>query len=125
MTSIARGRRIRTIQFNFDNCRALQWRASHLACPLIDAKAGRGIAKVQVMEIASVSWKSGSVVRLLSGGETMKVVGCDSVGSVICRPLDDECHPGIYVPPSLLVAADHGCDDGAPEHSTDMAAENA
>ena len=77
------------------------------------------------MEATSASWKSGSVVRLLSGGETMKVVGCDSVGSVICRPLNDDRHLGIYVPPSLLVAADPPPDQGTPVPSTDMAAENA
>lgn len=77
------------------------------------------------MEATSASWKSGSVVRLLSGGEAMKVVGCDGVGSVICRPLNDDRHLGIYVPPSLLVAADPAPDQGTPAQSTDMAAENA
>jgi hypothetical protein len=77
------------------------------------------------MEATSVCWKSGSVVRLLSGGDAMKVVGYDGVGSVICRPLNDERHLGIYVPPSLLLGADLGPDDGAPEHSIDMVAENA
>jgi hypothetical protein len=77
------------------------------------------------MEATSAFWKSGSVVRLLSGGEAMKVVGCDSVGSVICRPLNDDRHLGIYVPPSLLVAADPAPDHGTPVQSTDMAAENA
>jgi hypothetical protein len=77
------------------------------------------------MEATRASWKSGNVVRLLSGGEAMKVVGYDSVGSVICEPLNDERHLGIYVPPSSLVAADPGPDDGAPERSTDMVKENA
>ena len=77
------------------------------------------------MEATRASWKSGNVVRLSSGGEAMKVVGYDSVGSVICKPLNDERHLGIYVPPSLLIAADPGPDDGATEHSTDMATENA
>jgi hypothetical protein len=77
------------------------------------------------MEATSMSWNSGDIVRLLSGGEVMKVVGCDGVGSVICRPLNDERHLGIYVPPSLLVAADAGPDSSAPEHSMDMVAENA
>lgn len=77
------------------------------------------------MEATSVSWKSGSVVRLLSGGEAMKVAGCDGVGSVICRPLDDDRHLGIYVPPSLLVAADLDPRDRTPAHSIDMATENA
>jgi hypothetical protein len=77
------------------------------------------------MEATSVCWNSGDIVRLLSGGDAMKVVGCDGVGSVICRPLDDDRHLGIYVPPSLLVAADLDPDHGAPEHSMDMVAENA
>ena len=77
------------------------------------------------METTRVSWKSGNVVRLLSGGDAMKVIGWDSVGSVICRPLNDERHLGIYVPPSLLVAADAEPNAVASEHSTDMAAENA
>jgi uncharacterized protein YodC (DUF2158 family) len=77
------------------------------------------------MEATSAAWKSGSVVRLLSGGEAMKVIGCDGVGSVICRPLDDECHLDIHVPPSLLVAADQEHGNGAPGHSTDKATENA
>lgn len=72
-----------------------------------------------------MSWKSGSIVRLLSGGETMRVVGCDGVGSVICRPLNDERHLDIYVPPSLLVAAEPAADHRTSAHSTDMATENA
>jgi uncharacterized protein YodC (DUF2158 family) len=79
----------------------------------------------QVMEATSAPWKSGDVVRLLSGGEAMKVIGCDGVGSVICRPLNDERHLGIYVAPSLLVAAEAEPDASAPEHSTDMTTENA
>ena len=79
----------------------------------------------QVMEATSASWKSGDVVRLLSGGEAMKVIGCDGVGSVICRPLNDERHLGICVPPSLLVVADSVPDHGTPAHSTDMATETA
>ena len=77
------------------------------------------------MEATSASWKSGDVVRLLSGGEAMKVIGCDGVGSVICRPLNDERHLGICVPPSLLVVADSVPDHGTPAHSTDMATETA
>ena len=77
------------------------------------------------MEATSVSWKSGNVVRLLSGGAPMRVVGCDNVGSVICKPLNDESHQGIYVPPSLLVAADPSPDHGTSGHSTEMATENA
>ena len=76
------------------------------------------------MEATSVSWKSGSVVRLLPGSDAMQVIGCDSVGSVICRPLNDERHPGIYVPPSLLVDAAVG-PDGGPSASTGRAMEHA
>jgi uncharacterized protein YodC (DUF2158 family) len=57
-------------------------------------------------QMSEAPWSTGSVVRLKSGGEALRVIGCDSVGSVICRRLHDEEHPSIYVPPSLLVAAD-------------------
>ena len=76
------------------------------------------------MEATRVSWKSGSVVRLSSGGDPMSIIGSDSVGSMICRPLHDERHPGIYVPPSLLVAADPK-GDGTLANTTHIAAENA
>ncbi len=98
----------------------------HIAPSLPRLTQRRAVSpKVQAMEATSVSWKSGSLVRLSSGGEAMTVVGSDSVGSVICRPVNDERHLGIYVPPSLLVAADFGSDDGTPAHSTDMATEMA
>jgi uncharacterized protein YodC (DUF2158 family) len=77
------------------------------------------------MEVTSALWKNGSIVRLLSGGDAMKVIGSDNVGSVICRPLNDECDLDIHVSPSLLVAADREHDNGAPGHSTDKATENA
>jgi hypothetical protein len=51
-------------------------------------------------------WKIDSIVRFISGGEALRVIGRDSVGSVICRPLNDEAHQNIYVPPTLLVAAE-------------------
>jgi len=124
VTSTSRRSQIRTIQINSDNRRTRQWRTSHLACPELTQKRGN-IPRAQVMEATSVSWKSGDVVRLLSGGDAMKVIGYDGVGSVICQPLNDEHHLGIYVPPSLLMAADAGPDAGAPKHSTDMAPENA
>ena len=75
------------------------------------------------METERVSWKSGSVVRLLPGSDAMQVIGCDSVGSVICRPLHDNRHPGIYVPPSLLV--DAGPDRSMSDHSNTLAMEHA
>ena len=56
--------------------------------------------------LIELPWKIDSDVRLTSGGEALRVIGCDSVGSVICQPLDDETQQSIYVPPSLLVAAD-------------------
>ncbi len=72
-----------------------------------------------------MSWKSGNVVRLLSGGEVMTVIGCDSVGSVICRPLNDHSHLGIYVPPSLLMTVEAGPDRDTSANSLDMVTENA
>ena len=71
-----------------------------------------------------MSWKSDRVVRLLSGGEALRVIGTDNVGSVICRPLDGS-NIDIHVPPSLLVAADPAPDVHSSEHSTESAAENA
>ena len=65
-------------------------------------------------------WKSGSIVRLLSGGGALRVIGSDGVGSVICRPLGGGSDLDIYVPPSLLAEA-----EPQPEHSTEFAAENA
>jgi hypothetical protein len=83
------------------------------------------VSEYMAMQTTSVSWKSGNLVRLLSGGDAMKVIGCDSVGSVICRPGNDERHLGIYVPPSLLVAADSELNAGGSEQFMAMAAENA
>lgn len=76
-------------------------------------------------EVTATSWKSGSIVRLLSGGEALRVIGRDSVGSVICRPLDDDRHLGIYVPPSLLMPAEAPFDHGAPTPADDLAMESA
>jgi len=119
-----RTRPIRTIQINSDGCRARQWRTSHLVFR-VDGKTGAMAPERRVMTATSVSWKSGSVVRLLSGGEAMRVVGRDSVGSVICQPLNDERHQGIYVPPSLLMAADPEPGAGTPGPSIPSAAEHA
>jgi hypothetical protein len=77
------------------------------------------------MEVTTASWKSDRLVRLLSGGEALRVIGTDSVGSIICRPLDGGNDLDLYVPPSLLVAADPEPDAGASRHSTELAAENA
>ena len=57
-------------------------------------------------QMTEVPWKIDSVVRFISGGEALQVIGRDSVGSVICRTLNDDGRQSIYVPPSLLVAAD-------------------
>ena len=90
------------------------------------AAVGSAISShMQVMEVTVTTWNSGSVVRLLSGGEALRVIGCDSVGSVICRPLGDDSHLGIHVPPSLLMPAEAPFDDRAPAHSDDLAMENA
>ncbi len=70
--------------------------------------------------VTTTSWKSGTVVRLLSGGSALRVIGSDSVGSVICRPIGGGSDLDIYVPPSLLAAA-----EPQPDHSTEFAAENA
>lgn len=78
----------------------------------------------KVTEANGMSWKSGNVVRLPSGGEAMKVVGTDSVGSVICRPLGRGNDIDIYLPPSLLVAADPEPDANSSEHPTPSAAES-
>jgi uncharacterized protein YodC (DUF2158 family) len=75
--------------------------------------------------VTTASWKSESIVRLLSGGVALRVIGSDSVGSVICRPLGGGSDLDIYVPPSLLRAADPPAEAGAPQHSTEFAAENA
>lgn len=77
------------------------------------------------METNSMSWKSDRVVRLLSGGEALRVIGTDSVGSVICRQFGGGSDIDIYVPPSLLVAADPAPDAHSSERSTEAAAENA
>ena len=50
------------------------------------------------------------------------MIGSDSVGSVICRPLGGGSDLDIYVPPSLLVAA---AEPQPATNSTEFAAENA
>jgi hypothetical protein len=79
--------------------------------------------------VTAASWKSDRIVRLLSGGEALRVIGTDSVGSVICRPLGGGSDLNLYVPPSLLVAADPEPAAGASKHSQQLspefAAENA
>lgn len=79
----------------------------------------------RAMETNSMTWKSDRVVRLLSGGEALRVIGTDNVGSVICRPLGGGSDIDIYVPPSLLVAAAPAPDAHSSEHATESAAENA
>ncbi len=58
--------------------------------------------------MTQASWKSGSRVRLARAwaNQMLFVIGYDSVGSVICRPIDDGRHRGVYVTPSLLISAD-------------------
>jgi hypothetical protein len=75
--------------------------------------------------VTTTSWKSDRLVRLSSGGGTLRVIGIDSVGSVICRPVGGGNDLDLYLPPSLLVAADPEPDAGASRHSTEFAAENA
>jgi hypothetical protein len=48
-------------------------------------------------------WKTGSLVRLNALDRTFRVVGHDSVGSIICEPLDGALNSRIYVPPGLLI----------------------
>jgi len=55
--------------------------------------------------VAEKRWKTDSQVRCVWGGKSLSVVGYDSVGSVICRNLDDPRND-VYVPPSLLVGVD-------------------
>lgn len=70
--------------------------------------AGGGLSRQAVRPITEMPWKIDSIVRFVSGGEALRVIGRDSVGSVICRPLNGEAHQSVYVPPTLLVAADAG-----------------
>jgi uncharacterized protein YodC (DUF2158 family) len=54
-------------------------------------------------DMAQVSWKSGSPVKLGPDGRKMTVVGLDSVGSVICEWSEDGgAKRSGYVTPSLL-----------------------
>jgi hypothetical protein len=62
-------------------------------------------------------WKSGGRVKVSSGSRVLDVIGYDSVGSVICRPIDSPRHSGVYVTPSLLVdvevnSSGHSSDEG-------------
>ena len=52
-------------------------------------------------------WKSGTVVRLLSGDRKMTVVGLDSAGSIICEWLDGDHLLRGYFTPAVLIAADN------------------
>jgi hypothetical protein len=99
--------------------------------PLVQAKQARrgsipaaagsaGGLQSAGIEVTTTSWKSDRIVRLLSGGEQLRVIGSDSVGSVICRPLGGGSDLDIYVPPSLLVAA-----EPQPGQSAEFTMENA
>jgi hypothetical protein len=53
--------------------------------------------------VSDRKWKSGALVTIASGGRTLRVVGYDSVGSVICEFIDDaEKLLRLYASPSLL-----------------------
>jgi len=57
------------------------------------------------------TWKSGSLVILGMDGPSLRVVGYDSVGSVICEfPDADEPRSRIYVAPALLSSFDEALD---------------
>jgi hypothetical protein len=62
-------------------------------------------------------WKSGSRVRVSSGSRVLDVIGYDSVGSVICRPIDSPRHSGVYVTPSLLIEAEVNCSGRSAEQA--------
>ena len=53
--------------------------------------------------MADAKWKSGTLVKVLSGEQAMRVVGYDSVGSVICELIESQDRPlRIFTSPSLL-----------------------
>ena len=50
-------------------------------------------------------WKSGTLVKIKSCELGLRVVGYDSVGSVICEYIDDDTKKSrLYVAPTMLTA---------------------
>jgi hypothetical protein len=59
--------------------------------------------------MADGKWKSGTLVKVRSNERPLRVVGYDSVGSIICELLEDEVRPlRLYTSPSLLTEIDPG-----------------
>jgi hypothetical protein len=53
--------------------------------------------------MADAKWKSGTLVKVLSSEQVLRVVGCDSVGSVICELIENQDKRlRLYASPSLL-----------------------
>ncbi|KJC53908.1 hypothetical protein UP10_41660 [Bradyrhizobium sp. LTSPM299] len=53
--------------------------------------------------MADIKWKSGTLVKVLSSKQVLRVVGYDSVGSVICELIENQDRPlRLYASPSLL-----------------------
>jgi hypothetical protein len=61
-------------------------------------------------------WKPGSLVRISVLNRTFRVVGRDSVGSVICEPVVGALNSRIYMPPSLLIDVNQP-DRSGPSHA--------
>ncbi len=57
--------------------------------------------------MASGQWASGSLVRIRNAEETLIVISHDSVGSVICQPIDDK-QVRVHIAPLLLESAGQG-----------------
>ena len=54
--------------------------------------------------MTEVKWKSGALVRVLSSDQALRVVGYDSVVSVICELFEGHNRPlRLYASPSLLM----------------------
>jgi hypothetical protein len=53
--------------------------------------------------MADAKWKSGTLVKVLFGEQVLRVVGYDSVGSVICELIESQDKPlRLHASPSLL-----------------------
>jgi hypothetical protein len=54
-------------------------------------------------QMADAKWKSGTLVKVASGEQALRVVGYDSVGSVICELIEAQEKPlRLYASPPLL-----------------------